>query len=103
MDTPFATVMDLGVVVGEDFRFGRDRKGDINLLKEKGNATGFDVVAAATVQVQGARASSTSVREALATGNLKLAAQLLGSPFTLEGHVRHGEKIGRQLRRCRRG
>ena len=85
------------VIVGEDFRFGRDRKGDINLLKEKGNATGFDVVAAATVQVQGARASSTSVREALATGNLKLAAQLLGSPFTLEGHVRHGEKIGRQL------
>jgi riboflavin kinase/FMN adenylyltransferase len=83
------------VLVGEDFRFGRKRRGDLALLRA--TARTFSVEAMSTVTVDGERVSSTAVREALARGDVSRAAALLGRPYTLSGHVAHGDKRGRNL------
>jgi riboflavin kinase/FMN adenylyltransferase len=93
-------VEGLGVrylTVGDDFRFGAERRGDFDMLTAAGGRDGFEVAATHTVLMHGVRISSTRVREALATGNLALAQQLLGRPYAISGHVIHGEKLGRTL------
>ena len=91
-------VRDLGVrwvLVGEDFRFGKGRAGDIGTLRRV--ARGFSVEAMRTVAVAGERASSSAVRAALAAGALAHAEALLGRPFAMSGRVAHGAKLGRSL------
>ena len=83
------------VLVGDDFRFGKGRAGDLATLRA--HAKTFSVEAMATVDVDGQRASSTAVREALAAGDLERATALLGRPYALSGRVGHGEKLGRKL------
>jgi riboflavin kinase/FMN adenylyltransferase len=83
------------VLVGDDFRFGRGRQGDLALLRA--TARGFSVEAMRTVEVAGERASSTSARDALAKGDLARAAALLGRNYAISGHVGHGDKRGRGL------
>jgi riboflavin kinase/FMN adenylyltransferase len=83
------------VLVGEDFRFGKGRAGDLATLRRA--AKTFSVEAMRTVAVDGERASSTAVRSALAAGDLGRAAALLGRPFTMGGRVAHGAKLGRNL------
>jgi len=83
------------VLVGEDFRFGKARGGDLSTLR--GAARTFSVEAMRTVAVAGERASSTTVRDALAEGDFTRAAALLGRPYTLSGRVAHGAKLGRKL------
>ena len=83
------------ILVGDDFRFGHDRVGDLALLREK--AATFSVEAMPTVAIDGERASSSAVRSALALGNVEHAAKLLGRPYTISGHVAHGDKLGRNL------
>ena len=83
------------VLVGEDFRFGKGRAGDIATLRAA--AKTFSVEAMRTVSVENERASSTAVRNALASGNLGHAAAMLGRPFTISGRVAHGAKLGRAL------
>lgn len=83
--------------VGDDFRFGCDRAGDFEFLLQAGAVEGFSVEAAATVEVDGLRVSSTRVREALVAADFALAERLLGRPFQIAGRVLHGQKLGRQL------
>ena len=83
------------VLVGDDFRFGRGRSGDLALLRRA--ATTFSVEAMPTVVVDGERASSTAIRGALAAGELDHAARLLGRPYAIGGKVVHGDKLGRSL------
>ena len=83
------------VLVGEDFRFGKSRAGDIESLRAA--AATFSVEAMRTVVVAGARASSSAVRDALAAGDLATAAVLLGRSFTMSGRVSHGARLGRSL------
>ena len=83
------------VLVGDDFRFGRGRSGDLPLLRRA--ATTFSVEAMPTVAVDGERASSTAIRAALAAGELDRAARLLGRPYAICGRVAHGDKLGRSL------
>jgi riboflavin kinase/FMN adenylyltransferase len=83
------------VLVGEDFRFGKGRAGDIGTLRAA--ATTFSVEAMRTVAIGGERASSTAVRSALAAGDLERARALLGRGFVISGRVSHGAKLGRQL------
>ena len=83
------------ILVGDDFRFGHDRVGDLALLREK--AATYSVEAMPTVAIDGERASSTAVRSALALGNVEHAAKLLGRPYIISGHVAHGDKLGRDL------
>jgi riboflavin kinase/FMN adenylyltransferase len=81
------------IMVGNDFRFGADRAGDLPLLR----AAGFEVVSVPDVTLDGERVSSTAIRRALADGDLDRAARLLGHPYSLSGHVTHGDKLGREL------
>jgi riboflavin kinase/FMN adenylyltransferase len=83
------------VLVGEDFRFGRGRAGDVAALRAL--AKRFSVEAMRTVSIDGERASSSAVREALAEADFPRAAQLLGRPFSIGGRVAHGAKLGRSL------
>jgi riboflavin kinase/FMN adenylyltransferase len=83
------------ILVGDDFRFGHDRVGDLALLREK--AATYSVEAMPTVAIDGERASSTAVRSALALGNVEHAAKLLGRPYIMSGRVAHGDKLGRDL------
>ena len=83
------------LLVGEDFRFGRGRMGDLAFLRSATRR--FSVEPMRTVDVDGERASSTAVRAALATGDLARAAALLGRNYAITGHVSHGDKLGRDL------
>ena len=83
------------VLVGEDFRFGKGRTGDLATLRAAANS--FSVEAMRTVAVAGERASSSAIRSALAAGDLDRAAALLGRPYAISGRVVHGQKLGRNL------
>ena len=85
------------VIIGDDFRFGQGRKGDLALLKARGEQYGFTAEALETVVQQGDRVSSSAVREALVQGQLAHAAELLGRPYAIAGRVVHGDKIGRTI------
>lgn len=85
------------IIVGDDFRFGHDRKGDFQLLKEMGQQLGFTVQALPTVMIDEERVSSTRVRKALSDGNHGLVRRLLGRPYSMLGRVRRGDQRGRQF------
>jgi riboflavin kinase/FMN adenylyltransferase len=86
------------LLVGEDFRFGRQRTGDVKLLKELGQLYGIEVHTLGDItDEQGHRISSSEVRGALAAGDVRRAANLLGRPFGMTGHIVHGKKLGRTL------
>ena len=86
------------VIVGEDFHFGYQRKGDVALLREMGESLGFDVEGIELVEVPGVgRASSTAIRHALVEGDLDRATALLGRPHEVRGLVAHGDERGREL------
>src|SRR3990167_11299146 len=85
------------VLVGDDFRFGRQRAGDYAMLDAAGQAKGFDVARMNSYEVHGLRVSSSAVRDALGRGDMDGVAALLGRPYSISGHVVHGRKLGRQL------
>ena len=85
------------LIVGDDFRFGKGRRGDFTLLQAAGEQFGFAVEAMGSVMLGGERVSSSGVRQALAAGDMEHAARLLGRPYVIDGQVAHGQKLGRQL------
>jgi riboflavin kinase / FMN adenylyltransferase len=85
------------LVVGDDFRFGKGRRGDYHLLQAMGAAAGMQVVDTPTFLHEDERVSSTRIRLALSTAELELAAELLGKPYRISGRVRHGDKRGRTI------
>ena len=85
------------LLIGDDFRFGARRAGDFAMLQSAGLQSNFTVESMGSVTVDGERASSSGVRKALAAGDMEQAANLLGRPYVIDGSVRHGDKIGRQL------
>lgn len=85
------------VVVGEGFRFGHDRLGDISILKELGGKLGFAVEVVEAVTVEGETVSSTAIRTAIEAGDIERATRLLGRPPCLWGEVVPGAGQGRTL------
>jgi riboflavin kinase / FMN adenylyltransferase len=85
------------VVVGEDFRFGHDRAGDVALLRAVAGSGGFDVEPVALDGVGGEPISSSRIRALLAVGDVAGAEELLGRPHELEGTVVRGDGRGRAL------
>jgi riboflavin kinase/FMN adenylyltransferase len=85
------------VWVGEDFRFGHKRAGDVGLLERMGAQLGFTARVMPPVLLDGARVSATRVRALLAAGEFAGAAPLLGRPFVIEGRVERGNRLGRAL------
>jgi riboflavin kinase/FMN adenylyltransferase len=84
-------------VVGEDFRFGKGRAGDVAELRRLGERLGFEVVSLPPVLEGGLPVSSTRVRESLEAGDVRTAAALLGRPYFVEGVVVRGDGRGRRL------
>jgi riboflavin kinase/FMN adenylyltransferase len=84
-------------VIGDDFHFGKARRGNFAMLREKGKFFGFKVENTQSYQIQGLRVSSTLIRDALGEGKLKLAAKLLGRSYSICGRVAHGNQLGRSL------
>jgi riboflavin kinase/FMN adenylyltransferase len=85
------------LAVGDDFRFGARRSGDINLLRARAGTSGYEVAQLASVTVDGQRVSSSAVRTALLAGDLEQAQRLLGRPYSISGRVLHGAKLGRTI------
>lgn len=85
------------LLVGDDFCFGKNRRGDYAMLDRLGQQYGFDVARMNSYEVHGVRVSSSEVRAALSEGRMRDAARLLGRPYTISGHVLHGRKLGREL------
>ena len=85
------------VMTGQDFRYGAKRRGDTASLAAAGRALGFEAEVLPAVTVDGERASSTAVREALARSDFADAARLLGRPYAICGRVMHGAKRGRAM------
>lgn len=86
-----------GVVTGGDFTFGKNRSGDVTALSRLGLANGFAARVVDAVADGGGTISSTRIRAALRNGRPGEAATMLTRPFTIEGEVEHGAKLGRQL------
>ena len=85
------------LIIGDDFRFGAERAGDFQLLKNWGKSNGIQVIANKTVSIDGLRISSTRIREALLQSKFELAAQLLGRAYTFSGKVVYGKQLGRTI------
>ena len=85
------------ILIGDDFRFGTKRAGDVALLRTLGQRFGFEVETVQTIEHAGRRVSSSSVREALSLGELGRAEALLGRPYSISGRVVHGNQLGREL------
>lgn len=85
------------VVVGKDFTFGHERRGNVELLRQLGGAAGFEVHAIPLLRFEGRVVTSSEIRKAVAAGDMRTAAQLLGRPFALEGMVRRGDQRGTKL------
>ena len=83
------------VVVGYDFGFGAGRSGTAEDLQALGDTYGFGVSRVAAVSIDGEKIGSTRVREALKSGDLELAARLLGRPYAISGRVLQGDQRGR--------
>ena len=86
-----------GVVTGEDFTFGKGRKGNVSLLAELAAAVGMSAEAVRAVAQDGEVVSSSRIREALKAGNCEEATRLLTRPFAIRGLVQHGDKLGRTI------
>ncbi|USE37507.1 bifunctional riboflavin kinase/FAD synthetase [Endozoicomonas sp. SCSIO W0465] len=85
------------LIVGDDFRYGCDRKGDFTHLELMGECYGFEVCDTQTVLMQQGRISSTRIRDALAENEFAEAEHMLGRPFTMIGRVVKGQQLGRTL------
>lgn len=85
------------LVVGDDFRYGKARGGNFEMLQAAGQEHGFPVRNMHTFCVGPERVSSTRIRDALQQGDLTGAAALLGRPYWMSGRVAHGDKRGRTI------
>lgn len=93
-------VKNLGVkylVVGDDFRFGKFRRGNFAMLQRAGEKFGFAVEHTKSFELADHRVSSTLVRQELAKGNLEQVRRLLGHPYMITGKVAYGQQLGRRL------
>ena len=85
------------VYIGDNFRFGADRGGDVELLTSMGAELGFEAAAAPIVEAEGSVVSSTRVRQAVADGRVEEVVALLGRSVFLDGAVLEGKRLGRTL------
>ena len=85
------------IVIGADYHFGRDKRGDANTLSRYAKKYGYHVDVITKKKSDDRIISSSYIRETLAGGDLELANELLGYPYTVYGKVEHGQKLGRTL------
>jgi len=85
------------IVVGNDFRFGKNRRGDVDMLKAMEMVYGFKVIAFEKKSWKDTIISSSTIRAELEKGNMEEVNSMLGQPYYIRGKVLHGRKIGRTL------
>lgn len=85
------------LIVGNDFKFGHQRKGNFKLLQQMGSEYDFEVLETAAYERNGQRISSTVIRERLDEADFDLVEQLLGRPYSMKGEVQHGQHLGTDL------
>lgn len=85
------------LVIGDDFHFGKARRGNFNLLKEQGEKFEFSIEKSPSFRLADVRVSSTRIRDALNADDLQLAREFLGQQYSICGRVAHGDKLGRTL------
>ncbi len=85
------------LVIGYDHRFGKNREGGFDYLKQHADSYGFGIEEISRHDIDDVVISSTKIRNALLEGNIKMANQYLGYAYGLEGKVTHGDKIGRTI------
>ena len=85
------------LIVGDDFRFGRQRRGDFDMLARCGEEWGYSIENTPTYTILDERVSSTRVRDTLKQADMSLVKQLLGRDYSMSGRVAHGDKRGRTI------
>ena len=85
------------LVVGDDYCFGKNRRGNFELLKETGGKKGAEVIEIYSVNDSGIRVSSTRIRKCIGERNFEETSRLLGKPYFVSGKVVDGKKIGREI------
>ena len=85
------------ICVGHEWSFGKDRRGNLDLLKRLGVQLDFSVVGVPPVLVNGEVVSSTAIRQAVEKGDLAKAAEMLGREYTILGTVTHGDNLGKKI------
>jgi riboflavin kinase/FMN adenylyltransferase len=85
------------ICVGHEWSFGKDRRGNLDLLKRLGVQFDFSVVGVPPVLANGEVVSSTAIRQAVEKGDLAKAAEMLGREYTILGTVTHGDNLGKKI------
>lgn len=85
------------IVCGFDFCFGKNRRGNVSMLKKFGESCGFLVILVDHLSEQGSTISSTRIRDEILSGNIEAANRMLGHPYTITGVVQHGNQLGRTI------
>src|SRR5437879_1419064 len=85
------------ICVGHEWSFGKDRRGNLDLLKKLGGQFDFNVVGISPVKVNGAVVSSTAIRRAIESGDFAKAAEMLGREYTILGTVVRGDNLGKNI------
>jgi len=85
------------ICVGHEWSFGKNRRGNLDLLKKLGAKFDFDVVGIPPVKINGAVVSSTAIRQAIEKGDWAKAAEMLGREYTILGTVTRGDNLGKKI------
>lgn len=85
------------VALGDDFRFGNDREGDLDFIRRQGSRHGYEAGPTPTLSLDGSRVSSTRIREALESADFAGAEHLLGHAYSISGKVVYGRQLGQTL------
>lgn len=85
------------VALGDDFRFGNDRQGDLAFIRRQGPRYGYDAGPTPTLMIDDERVSSTRIREALENADFAEAERLLGRPYSISGKVIYGRQLGQTI------
>jgi riboflavin kinase/FMN adenylyltransferase len=85
------------ICVGHEWSFGKNRRGNLDLLKKLGSQFNFDVVGIPPVKINGVVVSSTAIRHAIEKGDLAKAAEMLGREYTILGTVTRGDNLGKKI------
>jgi riboflavin kinase/FMN adenylyltransferase len=85
------------LIIGQDFRCGRNREGDLAFLKKQAATESFQIIQARTVRRDGCRVASSAIRKKLASGAISNANHMLGHPYAIEGIVEKGAGRGKKL------
>lgn len=96
-DFLISTFRPHSIIIGYDHRFGHNREGGLELLEAEQEKYGFQLLEIPQQVIHHAAVSSTRIRKSLHEGDIRLATELLGYPYFLNGKVVHGDKMGRKL------